>query len=73
MHPLLLILLILVATVCFIHLTRFVWRAVGAAMRVGWRVLCVGVRVVGTCVGLFLVVVLVGVGVGGVVAAGAGG
>ncbi len=72
MHPLLLILLILLAAICLLHLTRFVWRAVGAAMRVGWRVLCVAVRVVGTCVCLFWVVVLVGLGVWGVVAAATG-
>lgn len=42
MHPLLLILLILLAAICFLHLTRFIWRAVGAAMRVGWKVLRVG-------------------------------
>lgn len=72
MHPLLLILLILLAAICFLHLTRFVWRAVGAAMRVGWRVLCVGLRVVGTFVCLFWVVVFVGLGVWGVVAAATG-
>jgi len=72
MHPLLLILLILLAAICFLHLTRFIWRAVGAAMRVGWMVLRVGVRVVGTCVCLFWVVVFVGLGVWGVVAAATG-
>ncbi len=72
MHPLLLILLILLAAICFLHLTRFIWRAVGAAMRVGWKVLRVGVRVVGTCVCLFWVVVFVGLGVWGVVAAATG-
>lgn len=72
MHPLLLILLILLAAICLLHLTRFVWRAVGAAMRVGWRVLWVSVRVVGTCVCMFWVMVLVGVVVWGLVAAVAG-
>jgi len=69
MHPLLLILVILVAAICFIHLTRFVWRAVGVAMQWGWKVLCVAVRVVGTCVCLFWVVVFFGLGVWFVVAA----
>jgi hypothetical protein len=72
MHPLVLILLILLAIICLLHLTRFVWRAVGAAMRVGWKVRCVSVRVVGTCVCMFWVVVLVGVVVWGLVAAVAG-
>lgn len=69
MHPLLLILLVLVAAICFIRLTRLVWRAVGVAMRIGWRVLCVAVRAVGTCVCLFWVVVFFGLGVWFVVAA----
>lgn len=71
MHPLLLLLLVLLLAICFIHLTKFVWRAVGAIMRISWKVICFTVRAIGTCVCMFLLVVFCGVGVWVVVGAAA--